>query len=96
MIRKSGNRFSEKIMLHQKNRAPNRFNLKPSRSSFLASVLARSLGNISWIFWQYLSAISLRKISWQARQKSGRLAALASQLTRSRSIVRNCANVAAL
>jgi hypothetical protein len=32
MIRKSGNRFSEKIMLHQKDRAPNRFNLKPSRS----------------------------------------------------------------
>jgi hypothetical protein len=31
MIRKSGNRFSEKIMLHQKDRAPNRFNLKPSR-----------------------------------------------------------------
>jgi hypothetical protein len=32
MIRKSGNRFFEKIMLHQKDRAPNRFNLKPSRS----------------------------------------------------------------
>jgi hypothetical protein len=33
MIRKSGNRFSEKIMLHQKVRAPDRFNVKSSRSS---------------------------------------------------------------
>jgi hypothetical protein len=43
MIRKSGNRFSEKIMLHQKDRAPNRFNLKPSRSrkvKFLRRLIA--------------------------------------------------------
>jgi hypothetical protein len=33
MIRKSGNRFSEKIMLNQNARAFNRFNLKRLRSS---------------------------------------------------------------
>jgi hypothetical protein len=32
MIRKSGYRFSEKIMLKQKDRARWRFNEKPSRS----------------------------------------------------------------
>ena len=32
MIRKSGNRFSEKDHASKKDRAPNRFNLKPSRS----------------------------------------------------------------
>src|SRR6516225_4147111 len=42
MIRKSGNRFSEKIMLHQKDRAPNRFNLKPSRFKALKLVATRS------------------------------------------------------
>src|SRR6516162_1699856 len=41
MIRKSGNRLSEKIMLHQKDRAPNRFNLKPSRSRTIRTELRR-------------------------------------------------------
>jgi hypothetical protein len=68
MIRKSGNRFSEKIMLHQKDRALNRFNLKPSRSKFLGKMtwqdlLAISFGSFGNISWQVLSASSLGKIS---------------------------------
>jgi hypothetical protein len=41
MIRKSGYRFSEKIMLKQKDRARWRFNEKPSRFSPVAATKAR-------------------------------------------------------
>jgi L-cysteine S-thiosulfotransferase len=43
MIRKSGHRFSEKIMLHQNARADHRFNLKQYRSSARSGLAAMAL-----------------------------------------------------
>ena len=55
MIRKRGNRFSEKIILHQKDGAPNRFNLKPSRA-------AGSTGRAMTSFDYALSGGSLQRV----------------------------------